>query len=466
MKNNERSMLLNKAHVKIAFLSFIFTLSPFLFIPKALAQEPLKSSTVMKRIAYDYRIQTQIHLSRSIIEKQLSGALIDSLLDKEFLNIDVESEDEILDENLMEIVQATLHQYYGSQGLSEQERIAYNEYLLYYSEEVLYQKKGFFRYFRNKLRSLARLHGVAVAVVWASTELVQISSVAVLTSLGYPEIAALAPVLPITFFNAALTLQIQNITHNVKERRGYGGRANKRQAKKISKDVFSDYNVRRVYDYIMPIVKTAKGERLYVTIPDEGFFRRAGMFLGFGPKRLSNKKLRRYLNRRVENEEVTKQLSLIQDDDNLNHQQKNTLIVAMLAEHYDSGDVLWGRLLKRFPHHFYESQKLHRHTTLRDWANFALTIENFDELPHLLSNIPEDAPIHTVIALFEGVIFPYWSKYMNDQSFRDFRNFRKAFKEVTYENLLFGNQYWDILLSRKLIEYAELDIDLPLKGQP
>ena len=421
-----------------------------LFTCSLYAQKEVDKSSLSKYIINDYRVQSQLYITNKTIEEKINTLVIEEmpkLGDLDNLHIDSDKID--IENKVWQVTEAALKRYFSeSDELSPQQKRLLNDYISSLPYKVYNKPNRFILHIlKVKLVSVARLHGVAIAVVWAATELAQISSVAVLTSLGYGSIAALAPVVPITFTNVAIALQIKSMRQNKQLIEGYGSRELKRKAVKIEKQVVKSRNIRNSKSVVY-FFENPKEEKTYgISLNNENIVAKVGSWM----TRKSNRMLYwAQLSEFAKKHDIAKkEIKNLRKEKLKNRQAQSVFLLHKILK--DSSSTV--DFANKFEKFVFEVDKISdNENALRQWATKAMYIKTIEEIPNVLHAIPPGAKIGEVIDLIDNIILPYWTKEIKSMDFIAFRRFVKQFTNVKFESAKFHDSVWTSEWSVKILK--------------
>ena len=316
-----------------------------------------------------------------------------------------------------------------------------------------------------RFQQLARLHGVTVATVWFSTEFAQIAAIALLTNYGLGHYALLAPFIPLSFINTGLAIEIKNINHHRKMRKGYGGAKIKKTASKVEKKKRKEMGLhtKQGVFHVFPSADKQEPNGQYIISFKPKLLPIIFGGLRFKPDYLYWRKLKRWAKA---NDTSAVKFWQIVDSDKIDKQLRCVLYMDYLHK-YDRR--LWELYKQEQPEIVkpFILQKPMSDFALMDaklWVYKGLLANDLSEMSGFIDSIPGSLSIRQVLDLFEKIILPYWAVHMKRPGFVDFRKVVKGHKAFKYKSLLKANQMWDANSSKLLktllsLEQAEDGVD-------
>lgn len=315
---------------------------------------------------------------------------------------------------------------------------------------------GFFYHFKQNFRYIARIHGVSIAIVWGATELAQISTIFVLTSIGLPEVAALAPVFPLTWFNTAVAIQLKSIRHHRNMRRGYRSGKSKRTAAKVERNVRREYQIKNIHSIVHVFEEEhQKDSLLAVTLNRNNFLISMGSFFGLNGKKAYFRNIKKVIRKAKVKDEYIKQIYKSKE---ISRQMRSLLCLLYLREN-EPGVFEKARL--KFDNSFHKipakAAGKRIDSEAKEWVYKALEVTSLDEIPAILRATPHNLQVGVVMDLMNNIILPHWADYLDKTGYGNFRRMVKGINHTYYYSLQFSAQYWDDEWSERLVESTELE---------
>lgn len=302
------------------------------------------------------------------------------------------------------------------------------------------QDRNFIHRTGATFRSLARLHGVSVAVVWFSTELAQIAAIGLLTQAGLGEYALLAPVVPLSFVNTGLAIHIKSMRHRKKMRKGYGSRAAKRKAQKTYKQLLSSMQIRNHQSIIHFLDNPKPDSSLILSVNKQHFFSEIASALRLQKRKATRKNLVRFTKHTdpknqeallaiIRNKNAGKELRIIDYATKL--KQSDSASFALFKDRF-SGSLS----VQASPPASMLSEEE------QVWLGDLLWIEDMDSLPGIMKRTPQTLEIQRVYDLLMHIVLPTWADRNFKPGYRELRKSIKAINNSRYKSLGQGSRQW------------------------
>ncbi len=411
------------------------------------------------RLETDYAIQTLLFESRTVV-LELERAGVIPAVSRNLREVPTQPEPEdCLERYLAESVakawiDSTLMNHYGDAWVGQPCRAEFLASSLY--DEVEMAHHGFLREILLEFRELARMHGISVASVWFISEFTQIAAITVLTASGLGELALLAPVIPLSFVNTGIAIQVKALRHASRVRKGYGGRAQKRLARSTEKALAQRYHLN-----YRSVLLTGFGTNVLDTvelaaIQDPSLMSRIVRGGRRHSERMYYAKLKWFLNDVGAGECTCAKLFDLKE-----HSRRLSTLMALRCLH-DHEPEVFAAFSARFPDVLLEVPGDAWLTSAADrrakeWVYYLLTRQYPEELRDGLARIPNTLTVREVNDLLERLVYPYWARTMKKADFMVFRRMVKGTRNFVYATLSEQNRNWNFGYTQRLLTQCRLN---------
>lgn len=299
------------------------------------------------------------------------------------------------------------------------------------------------------------MHGVSVATVWFVTEFTQITAITVLTAYGLGQYALLAPFIPISFINTGIAIQLKSFKHHRNLRKGYGGRALKREAGRLEKAIEHELKQNYRNTVLVAFPHSHADSLRLLALQDPSWLSLTFRGGRLNPSRMYFRKARRYFRKTTdENHELRE----IFRDKSL-HKVTRTMLAIQRLHSVDS--LAFEGFYEEFSQTFttVEAGPYREAAGLIDtkaWVYEMLGKTYPEQLREGLRTVPDGLSVRVVLDLLEEYIYPTWAREMKKSDFRMFRRMVKGTQAFRYESLLVQNHPWTHLHARRLLDLAQM----------
>lgn len=407
----------------------------------------------------DYAIQTVLFESRSaVLELERAGVLPEVARQLRYVPSRPEPEDCIeryLAESVAKAwIDSALFAMHGDAWVGQPCRERFLASSLY--DQVETSHPGVLREISLEFRELARMQGISVASVWFISEFAQIAAITVLTASGLGELALLAPVVPLSFVNTGIAIQVKAMKHANRVKRGYGGSENKRLARKTEKQLSRKLHLNYKSSLLTGFGTRVNDTLQLVAVQDPSISSRIFRGGRGNGKRMYFGKLRGFMkDEGLLNSSCGQVL-----DRKLRTRRMNTLL-ALRCMH-DHEPKVFANFLERYPDLAIEvpadewlSSAADRET--KEWVYYLLSRKYPEELRDGLARIPRTLTVREVSDLLERLVYPYWARNMKRADFKVFRRMVKGTRSFIYASLREQNRNWNFGYTQRLLTECRLN---------
>ena len=411
------------------------------------------------RLETDYAIQTLLFESRTVVlELERTGVIPQVARKLREVPTRPEPEDCIeryLAESVAKAwIDSTLMGHYGDAWVGQPCRAAFLASSLYDQVEMAHH--GFLRELSLEFRELARMHGISVAAVWFISEFAQIAAITVLTASGLGELALLAPVIPLSFVNTGIAIQVKALRHASRVRKGYGGRPQKRLARNTEKALAQRYHLNYKSVLLSGFGTNVRDTVELAAVQDPTLISRIVRGGRRNDERMYFAKLKWFLKEETAMNCRCAELFTLKE-----HSRRLSALMALRCLH-DHEPELFAAFSERFPDVLIEVPGDAWLTSAADreakeWVYYLLTRQYPEELRDGLARIPNTLTVREVNDLLERLVYPYWARTMKKADFRAFRRMVKGTRAFVYATLDEQNRNWNFGYTQRLLTLCRLN---------
>ncbi|MFN4083392.1 MAG: hypothetical protein ACK4K9_07135 [Bacteroidia bacterium] len=410
------------------------------------AQIPIKN--LSDKLYLDYKIQTTLLLSQYTLHQKIKAQILAKSENIKTINPD--SAWYRAEEIAIEVLQNIL---INNNAFTNSETTIIKDFIsISCTDSFEIEKDNFFKDFGNTFTKIARLHGVAVAVVWFASEFAQIISIPVTAALGVPQYGAMLAASPLSFINLIVSIKAVSIQNQIRLNKAYEKRKNKQQAKKIIKNANKTFGIKNE-NSILHKVGSKSDSTTFISINKNNFMIDVGSFWRLNQHKAYFRNVKLFAKNQIKNDSVL----LILNNKKLSKQMRVLFAIDYLC-YYNPLDF---DLLKRkvyksvivLPNDI--SNCIIENNT-KAWVYKLCEIENFNLLEDVLKQCPEGLKVYDVFELFDNIVLKYWAKNMKNPGFKKFRNVVKGINKTYYQSLQKSDNLFSIQLIEALIKNCKL----------
>lgn len=449
---------MNRVGSQLSF--FVFILCSLCQLPMAAQNNAYSSDAAFFiRLETDYVIQTMLFESRNVVtELERAGVL--PLVARQMGGVPARPEPEdCIERYLAESVakawvDSAIIGLSGDAWVGQPCRAQFLKSSLY--DEVDTAHHGFLREISLEFRELARMQGMSVAAVWFISEFAQIAAITVLTASGLGELALLAPVVPLSFLNTGIAIQVKAWRHSSRVRKGYGGRDNKRLALQTEKALAQRYHLN-----YRSVVLTGFGTDVIDTlqlaaIQDPSLMSRIFRGGRRNSERMYYGKLKWFL--KGEGQKSCRCATLFKLKE---HSRRLSTMMALRCLH-DHEPATFASFEQRFPEVMIDVPgdawlSAAGDVDAKEWVYYLLTRDYPEELRDALARVPKTLTVREVCDLLERLVYPYWARTMKKADFSAFRRMVKGTRSFVYATLDEQNRNWSFGYTQRLLTECRLN---------
>lgn len=449
---------MNRVRRKIPF--FVAVLCVLCQLPMAAQDEAYSGDAAFFiRLETDYAIQTLLFESRNVVaELERVGVL--PLVARQLRDVPARPEPEdCLERYLAESVakawvDSTIMGLYGDAWVGQPCRAQFLKSSLY--DQVDTAHHGFLREITLEFRELARMHGISVAAVWFISEFAQIAAITVLTASGLGELALLAPVIPLSFVNTGIAIQVKALRHSRRVRKGYGGKANKRLALQTEKALAQRYHLNYRSALLTGFGTDVIDTLQLAAIQDPSLVSRVFRGGRRNSERMYYGKLKWFVK-----EEGLKNCRCASLFTLKEHSRRLSTMMALRCLH-DHEPAAFATFEQRFPEVLIKTPgdawlSAAGDVDAKEWVYYLLTRDYPEELRDGLARIPKTLTVREVCDLLERLVYPYWARTMKKADFKAFRRMVKGTQSFVYATLDEQNRNWNFGYTQRLLTECRLN---------
>jgi hypothetical protein len=411
------------------------------------SSKPIGNKELSNKIILDYKIQTSHLISKNVIREKISLDVLTIVAELDTTSTDTASFFYTSEEIALHVFQKMIKQ----EPLTNQ--MQFDSFaLISFLEEYKLRNGNLLKDFFLTFKKLARIHGVTVAVVWFSTELAQIITIGYLTSIGFPEVAVMAPFVPLSFFNTGLAVYIKSIRHKNRLKKGYGSSQKKKKGQQAIRKTNRKFMIKNKNSIIHSLI-LEKDSVVLATVHKNNLIISVGSVFSLNKRKLYYKNVRRFAKKNLPESEYNQIKSGIKDFD------KEVKTIFWL-ENLKNNQINRSKLQQNFKKSvktFHISDYPICSLQTKEWVFKALELKSFSEFSKLIKDIPENLIIEEVLDYLENIIIPYWSENLGKVGFKKFRIIVKGVAQTRYDTLNRSQFEWNKEISKLLLTNCKFE---------